>query len=59
MSSAAPPPLFQHCSDLDDVCIPPCHDHDLSLAHSSTQTAPTTFADSECLIVRGSVSTKT
>jgi hypothetical protein len=57
--SLAPVPSFQHCSDFEDISILPSQLDHVTTSEGACQTQPTSFADSECLIVRGAASAKT
>lgn len=48
-----PPAMFQHVSEFEDVSIFPSLLDNVSTCDGSSQTQPTSFVDSESLIVRG------
>ena len=54
-----PPAMFQHASEFEDVSIFPSLLEHVSTCDGSSQTQPTSFVDSESLIVRGTAVAKT
>ena len=56
---ASAPAAFQHFSDFEDVSIPPSPLDHSATTDGSCQTQPSSFTDSECLIIRGAASAKT